>query len=81
MFHSFEHFVILNNEDELGGGGGSIGGTSSNDCPINFDKISFLSEQVSHQVQGLRQCSKLVIFFFATPKTNVFEILYWNVNK
>jgi len=39
MFHSFEHFVILNTEEELNMSGQA-------DAPHNFDKISFLSEQV-----------------------------------
>ena len=39
MFHSFEHFVIMNTEEELNMSGQA-------DAPHNFDKISFLSEQV-----------------------------------
>lgn len=39
MFHSFEHFVIVNDEQDLNL-------TPQSDTPQNFDKISFLSDQI-----------------------------------
>ena len=40
MFQSFEHFVILSDQDQVS----EI--TPQNDTPHNFDKISFLSDQL-----------------------------------
>ena len=40
IFHSFHHFVI-HTEEEL-----NLSGESQQDSQFNFDKISFLSEQV-----------------------------------
>merc|ERR1719334_126282 len=39
MFHSFQHFVIVNDEQDLNM-------TPQSDTPQNFDKISFLSDQI-----------------------------------
>jgi len=39
MFHSFEHFVIVTEEQDLDM-------TPQSDTPQNFDKISFLSDQI-----------------------------------
>ena len=46
MFHSFEHFVIMNTDEELNMSG-------QNDAPHNFDKISFLSEQVYRLIESV----------------------------
>ena len=42
MFLSFEHFVIIPNEEDL-----ALMSPQQQDSPQNFDKISFLSDQVS----------------------------------
>ena len=41
MFHSFEHFVIINDEQDLNM-------TPQQDTPQNFDKVSFLSDQIQN---------------------------------
>jgi hypothetical protein len=42
MFLSFEHFVIINSEEDL-----AMMTPQQQDSQQNFDKISFLSDQVS----------------------------------
>ena len=46
MFHSFEHFVIINDEQDL-----SM--TPQSDTPQNFDKVSFLSDQIQSHLPFL----------------------------
>merc|ERR1719348_1020726 len=46
MFHSFEHFVIVTEEQDLNM-------TPQSDTPQNFDKISFLSDQIQSHLPFL----------------------------
>ena len=46
MFHSFEHFVIYNDEHDLNM-------TPQQDTPQNFDKVSFLSDQIQNHLPFL----------------------------
>ena len=46
LFHSFEHFVIINDEQDLNM-------TPQTDTPQNFDKVSFLSDQIQSHVPFL----------------------------
>ena len=46
LFHSFEHFVIINDEQDLNL-------TPQADTPQNFDKVSFLSDQIQSHVPFL----------------------------
>merc|ERR1719158_829987 len=46
MFHSYEHFVIINDEQDLNM-------TPQSDTPQNFDKVSFLSDQIQSSVPFL----------------------------
>merc|ERR1719228_2896981 len=46
MFHSYEHFVIVNDEQDLNL-------TPQSDTPQNFDKISFLSDQIQSHLPFL----------------------------
>merc|ERR1719312_1997656 len=46
MFHSYEHFVIINDEQDL-----SM--TPQSDTPQNFDKVSFLSDQIQSHLPFL----------------------------
>ena len=46
LFHSFEHFVIINDEQDLNL-------TPQTDTPQNFDKVSFLSDQIQGHVPFL----------------------------
>jgi len=46
MFHSYEHFVIINDEQDLNL-------TPQSDTPQNFDKISFLSDQIQSHLPFL----------------------------
>ena len=48
MFNSFEHFVIINEEQDLNM-------TPQSDTPQNFDKISFLSDQIQSHLPFLSQ--------------------------
>ena len=49
MFHSFEHFVIVTEEQDLNM-------TPQSDTPQNFDKISFLSDQLQAHLPFLSRC-------------------------
>ena len=46
MFHSFEHFVIITDEQDLNM-------TPQSDTPQNFDKVSFLSDQIQNHLPFL----------------------------
>jgi len=48
MFHSFEHFVIVHDDQDLNL-------TPQSDTPQNFDKISFLSDQIQSHLPFLSQ--------------------------
>merc|ERR1719228_3091278 len=56
MFHSYEHFVIVNDEQDLNL-------TPQSDTPQNFDKISFLSDQIQAHLPFLSRFLETQAFF------------------